>query len=360
MSVRNVQLEDSGRVLSSQTVPPTTGTGKGAFYTKTVGGITEAYFVDSNGSEVQLTNAGAISVPPTSGEANTASNLGAGTQLFAGKVGVDLTFKTLVQGAGMILSNNADTVTLTASVVSVNGATGIITLDADDIDDSSTTNKFTTASDIAKLAGIEAGAQVNPTQVDAGEKTAGTETALRSFSPADVAEMAGTHGGGSVANLSDIGDVPVYPNDGNTNVLKELNGSLAWGTESGGGSAATVAADITIPTGASLSARLAAATGLPAGWSLVLGNDGSVSADFSLIGPTATDIVLIHNEGKPVGSFRVMRVLSGTSAQQQGTFDPSAGDTFEDGSFNQLFLRSFEDAAKGSTSEARLVVIIPA
>ena len=35
-----------------------------------------------------------------------------------------------------------------------------------------------------------------PTQVSSGEKTAGTETGLRSFSPKDVADMAGTHGGG--------------------------------------------------------------------------------------------------------------------------------------------------------------------
>ena len=33
-------------------------------------------------------------------------------------------------------------------------------------------------------------------QVTSGEKTAGTETALRTFSPKDIADMAGTHGGG--------------------------------------------------------------------------------------------------------------------------------------------------------------------
>jgi len=46
-------------------------------------------------------------------------------------------------------------------VDSVNGATGTVVLDADDIDDTSTTNKFTTQTDIDKLAGIESGAQVN-------------------------------------------------------------------------------------------------------------------------------------------------------------------------------------------------------
>lgn len=46
------------------------------------------------------------------------------------------------------------------AVDSVNGQTGVVVLDADDIDDAATTNKFTTSSDISKLAGIESGADV--------------------------------------------------------------------------------------------------------------------------------------------------------------------------------------------------------
>jgi hypothetical protein len=46
------------------------------------------------------------------------------------------------------------------AVDSVNSQTGAVVLDADDIDDTSTTNKFTTAADASKLAGIEAGADV--------------------------------------------------------------------------------------------------------------------------------------------------------------------------------------------------------
>lgn len=45
-----------------------------------------------------------------------------------------------------------------AAVTSVNTQTGAVVLDPDDLDDTSTTNKFTTASDISKLAGIESGA----------------------------------------------------------------------------------------------------------------------------------------------------------------------------------------------------------
>jgi hypothetical protein len=46
------------------------------------------------------------------------------------------------------------------AVDSVNGQTGIVVLDADDISTTGTTNKFTTAGDISKLAGIESGADV--------------------------------------------------------------------------------------------------------------------------------------------------------------------------------------------------------
>lgn len=45
-------------------------------------------------------------------------------------------------------------------------------------------------------AEIETAYNAQVSQVSAGEKTAGTETAVRRFSPKDIADMAGTHGGG--------------------------------------------------------------------------------------------------------------------------------------------------------------------
>lgn len=47
------------------------------------------------------------------------------------------------------------------AVDSVNGETGTVVLDADDIDDTSTTNKFATSTELSKLAGIADGANVN-------------------------------------------------------------------------------------------------------------------------------------------------------------------------------------------------------
>jgi hypothetical protein len=45
-----------------------------------------------------------------------------------------------------------------ATVESVNGQTGVVLLDADDVDDSTTARKFVTAEQLTKLAGIEPGA----------------------------------------------------------------------------------------------------------------------------------------------------------------------------------------------------------
>jgi hypothetical protein len=51
---------------------------------------------------------------------------------------------------------------------------------------------FMTSAERSKLISIEPGAQINPPPVSAAEKTTGSSTGIRSFSPADVKEIAAT------------------------------------------------------------------------------------------------------------------------------------------------------------------------
>jgi hypothetical protein len=48
------------------------------------------------------------------GEANTASNIGAGVGLFAQKIGVDLQFKSLIAGEGVLITDNGNDITIDA------------------------------------------------------------------------------------------------------------------------------------------------------------------------------------------------------------------------------------------------------
>jgi hypothetical protein len=91
-----------------------------------------------------------VNVPNTggSGETNTASNVGTGVGVFAQKVAADLQFKSLVAGAGVTLTASATEIEIVASgaggaVDSVNGATGAVVLDTDDIGEGATNLYFT-------------------------------------------------------------------------------------------------------------------------------------------------------------------------------------------------------------------------
>ena len=72
-----------------------------------------------------------------------------------------VTTATTGYSAGFYRYNGSAWVFMGSAVTTVNTQTGAVVLDADDIDDSSTTHKFTNASDVARLSAVEAGAQVN-------------------------------------------------------------------------------------------------------------------------------------------------------------------------------------------------------
>lgn len=100
------------------------------------------------------------------------------------------------------LANDASYITAAqAPVQSVNTQQGAVTLDADDIDDSTTTHKFTTAADITKLAGIETAATAD--QTDAEIKTAyENNNDTNAFTDAEQTKLAGIDSG-ATANQTD-------------------------------------------------------------------------------------------------------------------------------------------------------------
>lgn len=122
------------------------------------------------------------------------------------------------------------------AVSSVNSQTGAVVLDADDIDDTSTTNKFTTADDISKLAGIESGATSDQSdaeietaynnQVDVisqSEAEAGTSTTVRRWTSERVAQAIAAQASGGSSTISKESDISRRTYVGNTNtVVPEL------------------------------------------------------------------------------------------------------------------------------------------
>lgn len=117
MPIQPNQLSDKPVVQGAQASPPPTGAGKGAFFAKDIGGGNiEGFYVDESGAATQITEGGALKLPTSGGEANTASNVGAsGVGLFKIKSGVNLQFKKLVAGANVTVTDDGDTVTVAAS-----------------------------------------------------------------------------------------------------------------------------------------------------------------------------------------------------------------------------------------------------
>ena len=248
-----------------------------------------------------------------SGETNTASNEGAGEGLFIQKAGVNLEFKTLIAGTGVTFGIAATTLTINASA-------GGLT-DTDDLLEGATNLYYTE-----------------------GRVTANSSVA---------ANTAKVSADGSIATHSDV----TLSSPTNGQVLT-YNGSAWVNAAASGGSAAVVAAQIVIPTAGSLAARIAAATGLPAGWSIVLGNDGAVNAGLTSVGANASDIVIITGEGKSPAAIKVMKDFGGL-VRQQVTYDPSTGDILESNDYNQILLKDPQNGTKAGTAQFEISIIVP-
>lgn len=119
-----------------------TGGGAGVYQTKVGTELRFRSLVAGSGNVTVTQGTDEITIDvPNIGEVNTVSSVGAGTQLFSAKVGTDLRFKTLTAGTNVVLDNTSDpneieiSVTSSAPVDSVNGQTGAVSLDIEDLTD---------------------------------------------------------------------------------------------------------------------------------------------------------------------------------------------------------------------------------
>lgn len=230
-----------------------------------------------------------------SGETNTASNLGSGTGIYGTKSGVDLQFKSLVAGSNKLsISATSTEITLdvnqanlslssiggslglgqiaqggatssqvlawngsawapatpsggSGAVDSVNGATGVVVLDADDIDDAATTHKFVTAADLTKLSNLSGTNTGDQTTITGN---AGTASALAA-NPADCG--AGTKATAIAANgdltcsaVSLTADVSgILPNVNTTAASTNTASAIVTRDASGNFAAGTITAALT-------------------------------------------------------------------------------------------------------------------
>ena len=122
------------------------------------------------------------------------------------------------------------------AVDSVNAQTGVVVLDADDISDATTTNKFTNASDISKLSGIQAGAEVNA--VDSVFGRTGAVTAQSGdYTKSDV----------GLANVDNTSDADKPISTATQTALDAKQGDITLTTTGTSGAATLIGDTLNIP-----------------------------------------------------------------------------------------------------------------
>lgn len=89
----------------------------------------------------------------------------------------------------------------TGTVYQVNGKDGIVVLTPDDFDDTTSTNKFITAAELNKLAGIEAGAQVNAVTMVNGQ------TGVINLTADDIDDLSTTNKFVTAADITNLANL---------------------------------------------------------------------------------------------------------------------------------------------------------
>jgi len=232
------------------------------------------------------------------------------------------------------------------AVDSVNSQTGTVVLDADDISDASTTNKFTTSSDISKLAGIESNATADQTATEI--KTAyESNSDTNAFTDAEKTKLSGIASNATVYNDAAV-DTHLNTSTASSGEVLSYNGSdYDWVAQSSGGStdlsytdatrviASSTGTDATLPLMSSGNAGLVPASG--GGTTSFLRADGQFTAiaasnPVALKLPIAASATLpnTNTEGQVSNLFNTSAVFN-SSNSASWSFDASSITIPEDG-----------------------------
>lgn len=203
---------------------------------------TKVWTYYSNVDEWEMITAGAITI-------NTFTNSSAGTILgstTAGNVSANL------DGTGTVSGWTTLNNTVAGKQDTIDSSHP---LSADLVDDTSTTHKFTTAADITKLSGIQAGAEVN-VQSDWNQTTTTADDYIKNkpslatvATSGDYADLSGTPNLATVAtsgSYNDLTNKPTIPTVNNATLTIQKNGTSV-GTFTANASS-NVTANITVPT----------------------------------------------------------------------------------------------------------------
>lgn len=286
----------------------------------------EGAFVDGDKTKLDGIESGA-EVNPTASEIKTAYESNADTNAFTDAEKSKL--------GGIEAGAEVNTVD------SVNSQTGVVVLDADDISDAATTNKFTTAADISKLAGIEAGADVTDTaNVTAAGALMDSEVtnlaAVKAFDPTDYATAA--QGALADTALQSGDNISELTNDaGYTTNVGDITGVTAGTGLTGGGASGAVTLNVDVGTTANKIVQLNGSAQLPA-------VDGSLLTG---IAGTPTGVIALW-------SGSIASIPSGWALCDGANGTPDLRDRFVVGAGNSYSVGATGGAATVSLSEANL------